>query len=251
MRTMDKMAERLDMLVGEASVELDRLTEGGFPFSFSEVCLTWSTDSAGIYVHSGNTPVCAVARAGDPEMALREIKEAVRGVVEATRSAVERRGGLKAEAETMAADSEKLERARETLMAAGQDASILPDLVSGEARKAILDAAKEAVKAANRYPLFTEAGGYANFRMEIKGFAGGLVVEMGGKAVLITRFPKVGNAKTLSKVCSFVTKDIAAIAEERRAYFERVRLAMAREERLREIAAKLDAAEAMLEAAAR
>ena len=246
------LKEIVKEVIEKANSTLREIVSGGFPFSYEEVILTSSEDSAGIYVSSGRTPVCSVARAGGQAGAIREIKEEVWRVVEATRTAVERRGSLKAEADALASDCEKREKAIAALDAAG----LSSDMIEGfdkEAARAVVEAVRKAVHKANlglllRFEDACDAVGDGDAKLHVRGFSGGLVVLAGGKPCLISRFPRVANNKAVERMIAFLKADIAALAESRAWYLEKVQKEAERAQRLHEIAARIDAADAQLKA---
>lgn len=216
--------------VEHANKRLAEITAEGFPFSFEEVKMTVRTDSAGIYIYSGATPVCAVYRKGAD--VVRQIKEAVWTTVDATKVAVERRAGLKAEADAMANDAEQRERAKNALLAAGLSTDMIDDGINADAAKAVVAAAEKAVKAANQ-GLFLLTGGYLSVKdakMRVEAYSGGVVVTAGGKPCLVTRFPKLFNSKGIERMTAFMTAEISALNESRRRYFAEIN----------EISAKVD-----------
>ena len=216
--------------VEHANKRLAEITAEGFPFSFEEVKMTVRTDSAGIYIYSGATPVCAVYRKGAD--VIRQVKEAVWTTVDATKVAVERRAGLKAEADAMANDAEQRERAKNALLAAGLSTHMIDDGINADAAKALVEAAEKAVKSANS-GLFLVTGGYARLKevkMKVEAYSSGIVVTAGGKPCLVTRFPKLFNAKGIERMTSFIRAEIFALNESRRRYFAEVN----------EISAKID-----------
>lgn len=218
--------------VEHANKRLAEITEEGFPFSFEEVKMTVRTDSAGIYIYSGATPVCAVYRKGAGADVIRQVKEAVWTTVDATKVAVERRAGLKAEADAMANDSEQKEKAKNALIAAGLSADMIDAGINADAAKAVVEAAEKAVKSANS-GLFLVTGGYARLKevkMKVEAYSSGIVVTAGGKPCLVTRFPKLFNAKGIERMTSFIRAEIFALNESRRRYFAEVN----------EISAKID-----------
>jgi len=243
----DVMAE-IEKVIAVANKKLAEMTEGGFPFVFSEVEMSVEADSAGIYVHSGSTPVCATPRIGSPEGTVREVKAKIFNLVDETRAAIERRSSLRDESEALQKESEKLSAAAEALRAAGLDTSILGGGASSAAAEAIVKAVKKAVRLANKSPMVGVVE-YRDFKMEVKGFIGGIVVTAGGKPCLVTRFPKIGNNKTVERTIAFIKEDIAALDASRRAYFRRVAEEAEKEESLREIARRLDSADELLKAA--
>lgn len=244
----DVMA-KVDEMLFVANGKLQDMTKGEFPFKYSEVVLTVDSDSAGIYIHSGSTPVCAVPRAGNPDAVVRELKTKVFDLVDGTRTAIERRASLKDEAKALKDEGEKIAKATEALRAAGLDTSIIGGDVNPEAKEAVVEAARKAVRKANRNP-FIGVVPYHDFKLTVKGFAGGLVVMAGSKPCLVTRFPKVGSNKTVERMVAFIGNDIQALSDSRRAYYERISLEAAREERLREIASRIDSADEALRAVA-
>lgn len=244
----DVMA-KVDEMLFVANGKLQDMTKGEFPFKYSEVVLTVDSDSAGIYIHSGSTPVCAVPRAGNPDAVVRELKAKVFDLVDGTRTAIERRASLKDEAKALKDEGEKIAKATEALRAAGLDTSIIGGDVNPEAKEAVVEAARKAVRKANRNP-FIGVVPYHDFKLTVKGFAGGLVVMAGSKPCMVTRFPKVGSNKTVERMVAFIENDIQALSDSRRAYYERISLEAAREERLREIASRIDSADEALRAVA-
>ena len=244
----DVMA-KVDEMLFVANGKLQDMTKGEFPFKYSEVILTVDSDSAGIYIHSGTTPVCAVPRAGNPDAVVRELKAKIFDLVDSTRTAIERRASLKDEAKALKDEGEKIARATEALRAAGLDTSIIGGDVNPEAKEAVVEAARKAVRKANRNP-FIGVVPYHDFKLTVKGFAGGLVVMAGSKPCMVTRFPKVGSNKTVDRMVAFIENDIHALNDSRRAYYERISLEAAREERLREIASRIDSADEALRAVA-
>lgn len=246
----------VEQIIGEANARLSEIVSGGFPYTMDDVKFSLSFDSAGLYVHSGNTPVISVARAGDPDGVIREIRSAVWETVDLTRSAVERRRGLKSEADALASHGEEVEKAVAALKAAGLSADLLrASAVPEEVAEAAFSAADEAVKEANKglslYFLDAVAalGGRDAVKLRIRRYAGGFVVEAGGKPCLVSRFPKTGSNKTVERMIAFIKADIAALGESRRRYLSEVRDAIERENRLHEIACRIDAADMALAAA--
>jgi hypothetical protein len=216
--------------VEHANKRLAEITAEGFPFSFEEVKMTVRTDSAGIYIYSGATPVCAVYRKGAD--VIRQIKEAIWTTVDATKVAVERRAGLKAEADAMANEAEQRERAKNALLAAGLSTDMLDDGINADAAKAVVAVAEKAVKTANQ-GLFLLTGGYLSVKdakMRVEAYSGGVVVTAGGKPCLVTRFPKLFNSKGIERMTAFMTSEISALNESRRRYFAEIN----------EISAKVD-----------
>lgn len=239
---------KINEIVDNANKELAEITKCGFPFSETEVKISVTWDSAGVYVHSGTTPVCALARTGNQFSVLDEIRFRVNDVVAATRTAVERRGGLKAEMDELAAEGDKRKRAIAALEAAGLDTSILGGGVDRHSAELVVKAAETAVVAANQNPPLG-AVRYRDWALSIKGFLGGIAVMAGGKPCLVTRFPKISTPESMDRMVRFIREDIAALSESRRSYFVSLNREVEREERLHEIAQKLDEAEACLAAA--
>lgn len=238
---------KINEIVNSANAELAKITKDGFPFSETEVKISVSWDSAGVYVHSGSTPVCALARTWNHSV-LDEIRFRVNDVVAATRTAVERRGGLKAEMDELAAEGDKRKRAIAALEAAGLDTSILGGGVDRHSAELVVKAAEAAVVAANQNPPLGVVR-YKDWQLTIKGFLGGIAVMAGGKPCLVTRFPKISTPESMDRMVRFIREDIAALSESRRSYFVSLNREVEREERLHEIAQKLDEAEACLAAA--
>lgn len=253
--TIADVIARVEGFIAGANHNLEEIVASGFPFSYEEVAMTMTTDTAGIYVHSGRTPVCAVARAGNPRRALEEVENAILDMMDDIRVAVERRGRIKEEFETIVAESEQRDKAAEALIAAGLDVSIIGGGVNKEAAEAVLAAANKGVKDANKRLglLYGKAldvignGEWRNAKLKVKGFSGGLVVFTGDKPCLITHYPKVANNKTVENMIIRIVSDIKALGDSRRRYLDRVAKDMERENRLHEIAAKLDAAEEELQ----
>lgn len=218
--------------VEHANKRLAEITEKGFPFTFDEVKMTARADSAGIYIYSGATPVCAVYR--KEADVVRQVKEAIWTTVDATKVAVERRAGLKAEADAMANDSEQREKAKNALIAAGLSADMINDGINADAAKAVVAAAEKAVKAANQ-GLFLLTGGYLSVKdakMRVEAYSGGVVVTAGGKPCLVTRFPKLFNSKGIERMTAFMTAEISALNESRRRYFAEINEIAARAEKI-------------------
>lgn len=205
--------------VAHANRRLHDITKKGFPFSYGEVVMSVKTDSAGIYIYSGRTPVCA-ARRSDASV-VRKIKEAVWTTVDATKVAVERRSGLKEEADSMAQEAANKEKAKNALIAAGLSADMIDDGINADAAKAVVAAAEKAVKAANS-GLFLITGGYVRLKdakMQVKAYSSGIVILAGGKPCLVTRFPKLFNARGIERMTVFIEEEVAALNESRRRYF--------------------------------
>ena len=248
--TIDAVMNEVNKVIEAANAKMADIVSGGFPFTFDEVKLTAEADSAGIYVRSGNTPVCAVVRAGNPDSAIGEIKDAVWSVVDATRTAVERRQSIKADADALADEAAQKEKAIEALKSAGLSTDMLGG-VDTAAAEAIVDAAKKAVRNANK-GLFMAIGNLMPLneaKMTVKGHSNGVVILAGGKPCLVTRFPKDLNNKGVERTLKFIAADVAALNDSRRRYFERVRRDADRAERLRACAAELDRANGLVAAA--
>ena len=247
----NEIMNKVNNAINKANEELKAIVAEGFPFSFEEVELTAEMDSAGIYVHSGKTPVCAVARMGDPLLVLREVEDDIARVVDNTRTAVERRGKLKSEHDELVSADKVVKVAKAALEAQNLPVDILD---VGVEAKAIVAAARKAVKAANRglYLFYSRAveamGGLKSARLAVKGYAGGIVITAGGKACLITRFPKSGSAKTMERMLQFIAADVATLGESRMAYMAKLEKALLHEEQLHEIAKRFDAANEALAA---
>ena len=238
--TIDGVMGRLGKIISETNVELVKITEGGFPFTLEDVVLTASYDSAGIYVHSGETPVCAIVRAGNPDTMISVIKAEIREVVESTKAAVERRAALRDEADAMRAEGEKTEKAMLALQAAGLDAAeILGRGIDDASRAAVRAAVTRAVKEANR-PTFLGLVPYKDWKLTVHEYMDGIVISAGDKPVMVTRYPKVSSVKTIEQMTKWIANDVAALNASRIRYFERVRLESDREEKLRSLAAQLD-----------
>ena len=245
-KTVDFVMDEVLGILTLANEKLKKMTEGGFPYTFEEVKMTADTDSAGIYIRSGMTPVVAVARAGNPEGVVNEIKARVWEEVDCTRTAIERRASLKKEVEELKDASEKQEKARVALEAIGLPTDMLNGGVNAEAAKAVVDAARKAVEKANHGLLLhfgsvcSSLGGVANMKMKVVGFAGGLVITAGGKPCMITRYPKISNAKGVERMLKFIEADVKALNASRREYFTYLREKMDQEERLHELASRMD-----------
>ena len=250
----DLMGKINDLLIS-ANSKLEEMVKASdnFPYSMNDIIMTVDSDEAGIYLYSGRTPVCAVVRAGSKDGLLREIKSAVWSEVDATRSAIERRKSIKADAEALAKECEKRDKAAAALVAAGLDASILGAGCDPEAAKAIVEAAQRAVKTANRglrlyFPKAIDAvsGGTKEAKLVVKGFSGGVVILADGKPCMVSRFPKIGNNRTIEKTVAFIEADVAALGESRRKYFELVQEKFDRESRLRELSGRIESANGQL-----
>lgn len=254
----DLMGKVNDLLIS-ANSKLEEMVKasGNFPYSMNDIIMTVDSDEAGIYLYSGRTPVCAVVRAGSKDGLLRDIKSAVWAEVDATRSAIERRKALKEEAKALAEESEKRDKAAAALKAAGLDASILGAGCDPEAAKAVVEAAQKAVKAANR-GLYLQFGGAVDAvcgslkasKLVVKGFSGGIVILADNKPCMVSRFPKVGNNKTIEKTVAFIEADVVALGESRRKYLRTVQERIDREIRLRELSGRIESANGQLMAMA-
>lgn len=250
----DLMGKVNDILIS-ANSKLEEMVKasGNFPYSMNDIIMTVDSDEAGIYLYSGRTPVCAVVRAGSKDGLFRDIKSAVWAEVDATRSAIERRKALKEEAKALAEESEKRDKAAAALKAAGLDASILGAGCDPEAAKAVVEAAKKAVKAANR-GLYLQFGGAVDAvcgsskasKLVVKGFSGGIVILADNKPCMVSRFPKVGNNKTIEKTVAFIEADVVALGESRRKYIRTVQERIDREIRLRELSGRIESANVQL-----
>ena len=255
----DDLIDKVNDLLVIANDKLENMVKesGNFPYGIDDVRMSVDYDEAGIYIHSGRTPVCAAVRAGSKEGLLREIKSAVWSEVDATRSAIERRKSIKADAEALAEECEKRDKAAAALVAAGLDSSILGAGCDPEAAKAIVEAAQKSVKAANKglYLYFPEAvdavsGGTKEAKLVVKGFSGGVVILADGKPCMVSRFPKIGNNRTIEKTVAFIEADVAALGESRRKYFKLVQERFEREVRLRELSGRIESANGQLMAMA-
>lgn len=239
---------KINEIAESANAELAKVTENGFPFSLAEVRLSWSMDSAGVYVRSGETPVCALARTGNPFAVVDEIRRRVMELIAATRTAVERRGGLKKEMDALASDGDQRSRAIAALEAAGLDPALVSGGIDRHSAEMVVAAAEEAVAAANRNPPLG-AVRYRDWKLVVKGFIGGVAVLAGGKPCFITRFPRVTTPETISRMATFIREEILALGQSRRIYYAALQAEIEREERLNEIARRLDSAEESLAAA--
>lgn len=240
--------DRLNETIEKANAELSAITTEGYPYSFDEVKLSMDSDAAAIYIHSGTTPVFAFVRKGNPERGMEIAQREIADVVSATRATIERRKAVKAEADEMKATDEKFEAAAKVLRDAGLDDSVLKGGSNEETRKAVLKAVATSVARANRFG-YIGLTPYHDFRMKVRAFPSGLVVEVGGKPVLVTRFPKAGGPKALERTILFLQNDIDSIDVSRRRYFDELRAKAEKEERLREAARQFEAAEERLWAA--
>ena len=253
----EDLMEKVNDLLVIANDKLENMVKesGNFPYEIDDIRMSVDSDEAGIYIRSGRIPVCAAVRAGSKEGLLREIKSAVWSEVDATRSAIERRKSIK---EALAKESEKRDKAAAALVAAGLDASILGAGCDPEAAKAIVEAAKESVKAANRrvrrlyFPKAIDAvaGGLEEAKLVVKGFSGGFVIMADGKPCMVSRFPKVANNRTIEKTVAFIEADVSALGESRRKYFELVQEKFDREIRLRALSGMIESSNSQLMAMA-
>lgn len=257
MNVIDNVMDEIQGILTIANEKLRKMTEGKFPFTFEEVQMTVESDSAGIYVRSGLTPVVAVvARAGNPEGVIKEIKAKVWEEVDCTRTAIERRSSLKEEVAQLEAEGEKQLKAKAALEAAGLSTDMLNGGVNAEAAEAVLAAARKAVRKANTGLLLQfgtvsdSFGGVQNMKMKVVGFVGGLVVTAGGKPCMVTRYPKLTNAKSIERMLSFIKADVEALNQSRREYFSYLREKMDQEERLHKLAAEFDGLNSKLAAMA-
>lgn len=250
----DFLVKRVSEIAEMANNRLAEIVAGGYPFSIEEVKVAVSTDTAGMYVMSGSTPLVSVPMSKTDS--IREIKSKIWEMVDSVRSTVERRVAQKADADSLAAESGQIAKAAEALRAAGIDTSVLGGGVNLDAAKAVADAAKKAVRAANRgvYLYYGDVcdalyGGRKGSLLVVKGYAGGIVVLAGGKPCLVTRFPKVSNNSTVERTIAFIESDIKAISESRRRYFQTVKSELEKAQLMHEKAAAIDAANADIAAA--
>ena len=259
-KAFDELMEKVNDLLVVANEKLENMVKdsGSFPYGIDDVRMTVYADEAGIYLRSGRTPVCAVIRAGSKEGLLREIKSAVWSEVDATRSAIERRKSIKADADALEDESKKRDKAAAALVAAGLSADILGAGCDPEAAKAIVDAARKAVKSVNKkikYLYFPNAldavcGGKKKAELVVKGFSGGIVILADGKPCLVSRFPKIGNNRTVEKTVAFIEADISALGESRREYFRMVQKKFEFEDSLRVVSKDIATANGQLMAMA-
>lgn len=238
MNTINEVMNKVQEVADKANVELAFVIRGGFPFTMEEVKINVACDSAGIYVTSGNTPVTSLSRYGDPAAVVAEVEDALRDVMDEIRAAVERRGTLRDQMEDLKKEDATHTQAESALLAAGCNADEILGF-SKESTKPIVDAAKKAVQAANTNP-FVGVLPYKEYKMVVKEFATGLAVMASGKPVMITKYPRISNNKTIDKMVKFIEVDIANIAASRRRYFRKVRDAKDLAERLHGIAAEQD-----------
>lgn len=239
MKEINKVMSEIEAAIGAANAKMGEIIKEGSPFSFDEVRFSAEHDSVGIYVHSGSTPVYAGARAGSPDAVIREVKAAIDEMVVATKNAIDRRGSLKAEAEKLKYEDDKIAKAIEAMKGIGLDPSLIGP--NEEAAKAISSAAKKAVAEANKHP-FLGAVKYSDQKMSVELLTTGMVVRVGKQVAIVTTFPKVCNNKTIEKTVKFITADIAALDSNRRAYFTRLEEDAEKEAGLRELAGQIDSA---------
>jgi hypothetical protein len=259
-KAFDELMEKVNDLLVVANEKLENMVKDSesFPYGIDDVRMTVYADEAGIYFRSGRTPVCAVIRVGSKEGLLREIKSAVWSEVDATRSAIERRKSIKADAEALEDESKKRDKAAAALVAAGLSADILGAGCDPEAAKAIVDAARKAVKSVNKkikYLYFPDAldavcGGKKKAELVVKGFSGGIVILADGKPCLVSRFPKIGNNRTVEKTVAFIEADISALGESRLEYFRMVQNKFEFEDSLRVVSKDIATANGKLMAMA-
>ena len=243
--SMDDFKKRVDEMVRVANAKLAEVVKDGFPYTMEEVKIEATIEDLVVYVHSGNTPVCAeIARWGAFE-AFERTRNAVWQVLMDTRAAVERRKGLRKEAEELAAEEAKMAAAIEALKSANVNPDVL-GLVNSDMAKAVVSEVRKAVHEANRglYLNYGEAatvlgGKVSDARMIVRGFLGGIVVSAGGKPCLVTRFPKSWNIGTLNKMTDFLKSDIAALGESRKKYMAKIQARFEREEKIRAAAATM------------
>lgn len=239
-KAFDDLMGHINDLIIMANAKLEEMTSGKFPYSFDDVIMTVDSDNAGVYVYSGRTPVCSVVRMGSKESLLRKIKSAVWSEVDATRSAIERRQNLKTEADALSEESKKHDKAVEALVAAGLDASIIGGC-DAEAAKQIVEAVQKSVKIANRGlrlqfggALDAIAGSQKSAKLIVKGFSGGFIIVADDKPCMVSRFPKIGNNKVVSKTIAFIEADVQAVCESRMRYLRTIQQRIDREIEIRE-----------------
>lgn len=251
----DDIYSSIAWLIAKANEDLSDIVREGKVYDMGEVALSAEYDSAGVYIKSGSTPIFSAVRTMNPQTVLSMARQAIQAEVEATRAAVERRSSIRDDAVRLAAEDSKRAAAKAALVAAGQDPSILggidentKSLVVGAVTSALEDARRSWASQFGVMPDIIRLRG--NLRLTAKTYDSGLVVSAGGKPCLVTRYPKMANAKATEKMLDFVRSEIAAIAENMAHYFRRVRTEVEREEALHGIAKRLDEAEAELKAAA-
>ena len=239
---------RLDAVIESANEKLREL---------GELAMHVESDSVGVYVKSGNLPVYSlpkgVGNAGD---ALEKVSKEVWAFVDATRGVVDRR-------------KHNLQRSQELETDSGWDMAMIeranPSIDKSEpwklgpnpdAAAAIVEAAKKAVKSFNASLRFkfddavSEMIGPDEMKLSVKGFTRGIVVAYGNTPCLVTTFPLVANNATTEETAVYVNTTIAAIGESRMKFYTRIATEHARQERLRELAAKKDALVSEIEAMA-
>ena len=235
MTKIDEVMNKVNETIEFANKKMESITKGGFPFAFEEVKLSIDHDSVGVYVHSGKTPVSAVkwiSYSSDRVVAF--LNSAIWATVDATRTAVERRSDIKKDADALADEADQSVRAAEALKAAGLPTDMLGS-INPSAAEAIISAATRAVLKAN-VGIFMVVGDIMPIKeakMYVKGFSNGIVVLAGDKPCLVTRFPKVLNAKGVERTLRFIEADIAALNESRRAYFMKIRRRLDDEQKIR------------------
>ena len=84
----------------------------------------------------------------------------------------------------------------------------------------------------------------------VKGFSGGIVILADGKPCLVSRFPKIGNNKTVEKTVAFIEADVASLGESRIKYFKLVQERFERENRLRALSEDIESTNGKLMAIA-
>jgi len=245
-KAFDDLMGHINDLIIMANAKLEEMTSGKFPYSFDDVIMTVDSDNAGVYVYSGRTPVCSVVRMGSKESLLRKIKSAVWSEVDATRSAIERRQNLKTEADALSEESKKHDKAVEALVAAGLDASIIGGC-DAEAAKQIVEAVQKSVKIANRGlrlqfggAVDAIAGSQKSAKLIVKGFSGGFIIVADDKPCMVSRFPKIGNNKVVSKTIAFIEADVQAVCESRMRYLRTIQQRIDREIEIREKSDKMN-----------
>jgi len=238
--------DKIDEIIDVANDRVGAITSdsNGFPFKFEEVEFSVDYDRAGIYVSSGSTPVIAVERTGNPDTAIRNIRRTVENEIESIRSAVDARGKVSSEAKGLAEESGMLEKAINVLKEAGLPPEMLSGNVNREAADAIIEASRKAIDEVRKSlymvcPDAVDRVGYSSTKMAMKVYAGGVVITLGGKPCLITRFPKVATNATIEKMVGYVSAQISAISESYRSYLNRVQEKVEKEEMLRDKAIKL------------
>lgn len=227
----------LEAIVSEANAELRVVTATGFPFSFGEVEIRVESDRAGLYVYSGAALVAAIAKGHEYAVA-----NEIRDVVEVTRVATERRGHLREEARKLCEESQTHEKCVATLEAAGLPATNLVRMDSALMER-VKRVAQESIRQANKALDFVAAGGFRKGKLALRIYSLGFVVLADGKPCLVTRFPRVLNNKSTERLLSYISSDIAALADSRRRYFAEVRSALDAEATLRQASRDMERAE--------